>query len=199
MTEILFRPVTGNIDDLLLVGKLKRLWDVHGPDITSAFTQVTGYDFTQDIRANVGVGDIAVLESHSGITNREAMLLIYKSTYVADAKLLWLLCHELGHRLLGNHKLYINNSSHKYSKAEVNYEAHRTLFVFLIDVITAAFTDQVAAELLSCADDNYMSPGDAWDDTYTKSWKWAKQLAPGRRKELTAMLFDDKTIILPIA
>jgi hypothetical protein len=199
MTELQFRALTTSFDDLLLIGKHKRLWNIHGESILRSFRSISGHDFTQGIRIKIGVGDTVIDESHSGMTNRQAMRLIYKSVNIDDTKVLWLLCHELGHRLLGNYKLYVNNSSHKYSRDQANYEMHRMLFVYLIDVIEGAFAADQAADLFSYADDWYYQSEDSFSNTYWQSWTWARKLTKARRHQLTKLLFDQRIIILPLS
>jgi hypothetical protein len=190
-------PDKTNIDSVLLLGQHRRLWNTYGPAITTSFEQITEVEFLQNVRAVITIdkeGESG--QSNSGITGREAMELCYPGAYIPEKRILWLLCHELGHRLEGQHEVYLDKKWHNtLPETALLYEAHRRLFVYLIDVILHAFPGKVAHDILQWVDtDNYnVDKDDPSYPSYTKAWKWARRLSHEERYELTQTIFQDKT------
>lgn len=197
MVRLLFRAQDTNFDNLLLLGKHNRLWNQYGQSIIGGFEQITGLSFTQGIRIDVTIADESKEESHSGVTNREAIKLVYSSPNINDNQILWLLCHELGHRLLGQHKIYLHDTRNAQQKRINNYNTHRALFVILIELINLLFSSDIARWLLDYASKKYQNASDEWDETYQKSWQWAYDLSPAHRRNLIETITEAKTLILP--
>jgi hypothetical protein len=196
MVKLLFHVHGTDFESLLLLGAHKRIWDQYGKAILDGFEKVTGLAFTQGIRVELLIAAEGEEGSHSGTTNREAIRLAYTSPNVNEIQILWLLCHELGHRLLGQHKIYLNDTRNELQKRTNMCDAHRALFIILIEVINTIFTPGIARQLFERADYLYAVPDVRWDDAYQKAWQWARGLSPLRRRQLISTIAAEKTLKL---
>jgi hypothetical protein len=202
MTSVYFRPKDKSIPNLLLTSQHKRLWQLYGEQIIEGLKNVTGCTYLQGIRIEVGIltpkGNGYLEWSHNGITGKEAMALYYESAYCSEVEILWQLCHELGHRLIGQHKLAIDPTQFSLSRWEENYETHRDLFVFLVDVFMIAFKNKLADQIINYGNSRYTGEdNDPYRKSYEDSWVWANSLTRARRHELTRLLFEQNKLILP--
>ena len=201
MLRLYFRPHSTSIPVLLLTAQHRRLWQTYGAGIDQAFSSVTGQSFKSGVRLSVDIktdSQGGIFEwSHAGKSNEAAIMLYYDSSAPSEYAILNQLCHELGHRLVEQHraKSYIDR---QYTNKEITtvewlYETHRILFVFLIDVITAAFDETTASKIIKYSEHNYLESENSFEGTpaYKEAWLWAKNLSYQKRRAITRSLFTE--------
>ncbi len=203
--RVAFRPSSKELSTILLIARHRRIWKLHGEKIEKAFETVTSTIFIRGVTVRVQIKpqfEESELEyfgwSHSGSTGKIAVLLCYESGHILEEEILWQLIHELGHRLLGQHKLYINKQEVGISLEQDIYESHRVLFSFLSEVIESAFDKETSKAVIKRAELNYINQSkEAKAGPYLRSWNWAKGLSKKRRKEIIRLIFEHRVLILP--
>lgn len=150
-----------DMDHILLKARYQRLWKAYGAAITASFEKVTGAPFLRGVKINLGIKEIDENWSHSGSPGEEAIHIFHTKNSELEEELLWSLCHELAHRLLSQHKLVYDPRALGFTLDRDNYESHRDIFVFLIDVIGDAFEPELAAAILRFVDAYYLDRDDS--------------------------------------
>lgn len=167
-------PCDRNTDTLFLAGRLKRLWSERGDAMVAALQNTSGHNFGRGVTVRVGYSQDAGLpwSGSAGFAGKKALTLtISRDLLPVDEALLWLLMHELGHRLLEQNGVQTSFSA-AGSRDAWDEQEHRLLFAFLIDALFAAFSPAEARKII----DTFPGTGysDA-DDGTTRAWRWALQ------------------------
>lgn len=203
--RLYFRTEDSSIPSIILTAQHRRLWKYYGADITKAFKIHTGVSFMHGVRIRVGVKDYNneyLGWSHSGVTGRKAVTLYYLDGHQADPTILGELLHELGHRLLGQHKLFLDWRKTGMSVYEDNYETHRVLFSMLIPVIQDVFDKDTVQAIYSNVDERYsIEPSNNSPDSLLRSfhdaWQWTRALPSGLHSKQIKALFKQHEPTLP--
>ncbi len=186
-----FKPATKDPSDILDTAYVRSLWQRSGSSYSAAAQKVTGLTFiNQGLTVSCGQYKL----NTSGIAYREAVKITthrfvagsgFKHARKEDNELLAVLTHELGHRLLAEHRIVP-----PYPYPRRDYEMHRMLFVFLYDTWVTAFGEAKAKEFTVYHD----YPNEPEYREHYDSWNWARHLPPNKRKRLTAYLVKHKRL-----
>lgn len=186
--RLVFKPATNDFATILDSGYLKFLWQPLEGQYIRALQDTVGLDFLHS-RAVVRCGKMP--GSESGKVGREAIRITtytqYSDNNYAPLRrqaddLLATLTHELGHRLLAEHKIYLSDAIERE-----NYHSHCMLYVFLYDSWVRAFGVERAKQLAVYQASNPMPD-------YHDSWQWATGLTAAKRQQLTKYLVRHKRL-----
>lgn len=129
------KPLKRDLVHVFLAGRVKRVWGGYKTEALDALQSCSGLSFISG--ATIKVGYIEKdWEGSSGYTDRKSITALFPKTGMVnfDGLVLWLIMHELGHRLLEQHGIA---NSLKDMESEIWHEReHMLLFLFLIDAIT---------------------------------------------------------------
>ena len=106
----------------------------------------------------------------AGFDRKKAISIeIPASKVISDDIILWLLIHEIGHRLLDQHNIQTPTVK---DRDIFNEQEHRLLFSFLIEAIKIGFGSQHAKAIMEhIAKDSLGISSD-------KAWKWSISMTP---------------------
>ena len=190
--RVIFKPQKTDLPHLFLLGRIRRVWSVHSSDIVSVLQASSGLRFQSGWKIIVGFSDTELWEGTTGYSKRRAITLLFprKETLNYDNLVIWLIIHELGHRLLEQNG--VQSMYDKHVKEEEWHEnEHKLLFLFLIDALKLLgprgekiLQDYPAA--------HYTAPHSG----HTKAWRWANNLTPDQRKEILKAFIRTKDMLL---
>lgn len=162
-----------------MVGRVKHLWNKRSVDIIQALQSSSGLQFTHGAVIKVGYTDDDWGGS-AGYMGEKAILLLFPRHQILDFDKLaiWLIMHELGHRLLEQHGLKTRYSNLEDIESWHERE-HRLLFLFLIDALDSLGDDGRRIK------QNFPERGYS-DVSYgnTRAWRWARSFSPEQRSNI---------------
>jgi hypothetical protein len=155
----------------------KTVWKAHARRIRRAFREVTGLDFQQRvITARVS----AVMGSSAGFYNHAMELA--GDNRSKEQKLLTLI-HELSHRLLGGYALdatHLGLYREVIDSDDVFQEMeHRTIYLFLLDVVERALGRQWIEACTEYETVNLADP----EGPHARAWEWAMSMTYAERQK----------------
>ena len=178
--DLIIAPADLAPDTLLASSWYNEFWKNNHLAIVEAFLAVTRLSFQQqEIIVNVRPGTFAT----AGNADNPMIL---PGDFSSDEERLLIVMHELGHRLLGGNALSpiglgLIHDAAKIDDDQFQLFEHRHLYLFLYDVIEAAFGRNIAKACekysLETADSNYIA-----------AWRWAMNMNKGRRKYALSVL-----------
>lgn len=182
-TKIRFYAPKKDIATLFLLGRVRRVYDEWGVRIIDALERSSGLTFSSGVNVRVQMSESTTWEGGAGKVGRKAIHIDLPKNLAAqedaDGLIIWLLIHELGHRLREQHGLgfmYHDNDLPGWTEAE-----HRLLILFLIDAL------YLLGERGELVIKNWIELGYPRSDMYyphTKAWVWAFDMAQDKRREL---------------
>lgn len=158
---------------IFLTARVQRLYKEYEDNIISDLETASGLSFRRGFTVVVGdiTGDRYKWSTRSGIDRKKATLIeIDASAVTSDDLILWLLIHEIGHRLLDQHNIQTPTVR---DKDIFNEQEHRLLFSFLIDAIEIGFGRQRTKSIIEAGPER---------GYHTRAWKWATSMTPKQRK-----------------
>jgi hypothetical protein len=180
--HLIFTVPVRDLPHFFLLGRVKHTWAKHGSAIIDALQETSGIQFSHSAVVKVQFcKDPNWWDGGAGHTRKRAISIsLPKSTFAAyDEAIIWLLAHELGHRLLDQHNLEFNYNNF-VSEEDWHYYQHKLLFIFLIDSLAHALDSDQYRKLLK----NLPCVGYSGDDGTSRAWKWANNLAIAERRSL---------------
>lgn len=182
-TKIRFYSPKKDIATLFLLGRVRRVYNEWGARIIDALEQSSGLAFSSGINVRVQMSENTMWEGDAGKVGREAVHIDLPKNLAsqedADGLIIWLLIHELGHRLCEQHGLwfrYHDNDLPGWTEAE-----HRLLFLFLVD---ALYLLGERGELVIKNWIEFGYPRSDMSYPHTKAWVWAFDMNSNKRQDI---------------
>ena len=193
--QITITPAQKDIPDTLLTAKAKEVWRARGTDIIDSIEDSSGLMFVRGLKVKIGYLETHdyTWEGNAGKPMQKAITLLFpKSPELFEEMFLWLIIHELGHRILDQNNVRYDQRSVKDEATWTELE-HRLLFLFLSESIYGSLGKKLGDRVL----DNFPEKG-YFDDSlpHTKAWLWAKRLTDSQRKYLKKEVINMKHIEL---
>ncbi len=193
--RLIFKVKTRDLPHIFLLGRVKRIWAEHGDSIIRALQDDSGIQFTRSVSARVQFCENPDWwEGSAGRTGKKAITISLPRNAFAlyDEAVIWVLAHELGHRLLDQHGIEFDSNSFP-DEDTWHYYQHKLLFIFLIDSLARALNPDQCRQLI----DNIPGTGYTGSDGTSRAWKWANGLSViERRKLVQEIIVDRQTNIL---
>jgi hypothetical protein len=188
-------PESSTASNILLAARTKAVWRKYNTAVIRSLEESAGLKFTHGCVIKVAyiqTNDIA-WEGRSGKDQQNAIVLLFPKIPIMFEELtLWLIIHELGHRLLDQHGIRHSFIELEDDRMWTELE-HRLLFLFLTEAIHKALGDELSDKVI----DNFPAVGYV-DDRFphTRAWIWAHKLTDSQRSHLKQEVFVTKNIDL---
>lgn len=190
LMRVVFKSFTNDLPTIFLLGRVRRVYAQFGAKMVEALESVSGLYFTSGVAVRVGYGETNTWGGGAGYHGQKAVSLLFpkESRTNFDQLALWLMMHELGHRLLEQHCI-----QHHYNADDNEdcwHEAeHRLLFLFLIDALKT-FGEQGERIIKMFPETGYT------DDSYgnTRAWRWANALTQQERHDLLGRIITTRDL-----
>lgn len=186
--KVLLSPLNPDFKSVFAYARVKRIWDRYGQAVIKSLECASGLQFISGVKVRVGLNDDPALwNGFSGHDGKLAIRILMPSASFLHYNELtvWLLAHELGHRLLDQHQIGFNLKTMQ-SESEWDYYEHKLLFLFLQPALAQALTEYFYESLIK----NIVSYGYSTPSyPLAKAWNWANKLSPLVRANLINKLF----------
>ena len=159
--------------------RAKGLWAKYGDAVIKGLESATGLHFINGATITIGHDQSQFSWSgRSGNHGRKtiSIFLPEKRSVASDDLILWLLIHELGHRLLDQHNIRTETTDGEDDRDE---QEHKLLFSILIEAMFIAFGKEHAKKII----EDY--PEHGYVDAsfgHTRAWRWAMSKTPDERR-----------------
>ena len=173
-----FRMKKKDWTGIFLTARVQRLYKEYEDNIVSGLETASGLSFRRGFTVVVSnLTSNSLWFGSAGFDGKKAISIeIPASRVISDDIILWLLIHEIGHRLLDQHNIQTPTVK---ARDIFNEQEHRLLFSFLIEAIKISFGSQHAKSIIESG------PKRGYKDMkfgHTRAWKWAVSMTPKQRK-----------------
>lgn len=186
--KVLLSPLNPEFKSAFAYARVKRIWDKYGQAVIKSLECSSGLQFISGVKVKVGLDDDPALwNGFSGHDGKLAIRILMPSASFLHYNELtvWLMAHELGHRLLDQHQIGFNLKTMQ-SESEWDYYEHKLLFLFLQPALAQALTEDFYESLINnVVTYGYSNPS----NSLAKAWSWSNSLSPQKRADLVGKIF----------